>query len=151
MRKLLLTTTALLSLTTGAAFAELSTQQIADMFPGAAQIEIKRGLTTTKVEAIVGAEKIEVIFDNATDAVLKREVETLSGDDLAEITGSCGDDNDDDDSTDDSDDDGCDDDLDDDDLDDDSDDDEDDDSDDDSDDDNDDDSDDDNDDDSEDN
>lgn len=84
MRKLILTTTALIALGTTAAFAELTTEQIVDMFPGASKIEIKRGATTTKVEVIIGNEKIEVTFDNATDAELKRETATLSETDLAE-------------------------------------------------------------------
>jgi hypothetical protein len=106
MRKLLITTTALFALMSGAAYAELTTEQIVDMFPGAAKIEIERGATTTKVEAIIGNQKIEVVFDNATDAELSRETKTLTDDDLAGEVGdhSIDDDNGDDDSSDDDDD-----------------------------------------------
>lgn len=78
MRKTLLTTVALMAFTPLAAFAELSTDDIVALFPGAQKIEIKRGLTQTKVEVYVNGEKIEVVYDNATDEEVKRETETLS-------------------------------------------------------------------------
>jgi hypothetical protein len=37
-------------------------------------IEVKRGPTQTKVEATRGGEQLEIVFDNATGEVLKREV-----------------------------------------------------------------------------
>lgn len=78
MKKLLLSTAAALLLGT-AAHAELTTEQIVALFPNAVKIEITRGFTTTKVEALVydvdtgmGA-KVEVVYDNGTDAELSRE------------------------------------------------------------------------------
>lgn len=41
-------------------------------------IEVKRGLTQIKIEAIKGATKVETIFDAATGTVLKREVEAAT-------------------------------------------------------------------------
>lgn len=90
MKKLLLTT-ACLSLTASAGFAELTNQQIVDMFPGATKIEIERGATTTEVEAIVGSQKFEVVFDNVTDQELTREVKTLTEQQQADETDDSGD------------------------------------------------------------
>ena len=44
---------------------------------GYTRIEIKRGPTQIKVEAIKGTEKLEVIYDIATGTILKRELATL--------------------------------------------------------------------------
>jgi hypothetical protein len=97
MRKLLLTTTAMLSLSAGAAFADLSTEALVAMFPDASKIEISRGLLTTKVEAIVGDQQFEMIFDNATEEVIKSEVYTLSEEELADELNDDDDDEDEDD------------------------------------------------------
>jgi hypothetical protein len=99
MRKLLLTSTAIFALGATAAFAELTSDQIVALFPGAQKIEIKRGETTTKVEVIVGTQKIEVIFDNLTDAELKREVTEIvlvdtNGDGVIDANDVVGDDDD---------------------------------------------------------
>jgi len=83
MRKLILTTAAVLAFGTSSAFAALSTEEIVAMFPDAQKIEIKRGLSTTKVEVTTGGEKIEVVYDNATNAELTRETGTASPGDSA--------------------------------------------------------------------
>ena len=44
-------------------------------------IEIKNGPTQVKVEAIRGAEKLEVIYDRTTGKILKQERESALGDD----------------------------------------------------------------------
>jgi hypothetical protein len=55
----------------------LTPEQIAARYQaeGYTRIEIKQGLTQTKVEAIRGTEKIEVVYDRATGAILKSETE----------------------------------------------------------------------------
>ncbi|WP_339689575.1 hypothetical protein [Celeribacter baekdonensis] len=85
MHKVLLTSIAFFAAAVPvSAFAELTTQEIVDMFPGAQKIEIKRRASTTKVEVLVDGEKIEVTFDNATNQIRKRESERLSDNDLAD-------------------------------------------------------------------
>lgn len=58
----------------------LSTQDLIDRFSadGFTRIEVKSGPTQTKVEAVRGTEKVEVVYDNASGSVLKREVEMLA-------------------------------------------------------------------------
>lgn len=85
MRKIALTTAALLAMTVTAAHAELTQDQIVAMFPGAQKIEIKRGLTTTKVEVIIDGQEVEVYFDNATDEELRRSVHVLSAAEQDEV------------------------------------------------------------------
>ena len=64
MRKYLYITTAVLGLAATGAMADLTTQEIVDMFPGAQKIEIQRGLTTTKVEVtMVAREPVEPHFE----------------------------------------------------------------------------------------
>ncbi|EKE71208.1 hypothetical protein [Celeribacter baekdonensis] len=85
MHKVLLTSIAFLAAGVPiTAFAEMTTEEIVDMFPGAQKIEIKRRANTTKVEVLVDGEKIEVTFDNATNQIRKRETERLSDNDLAD-------------------------------------------------------------------
>lgn len=45
-------------------------------------IEIKRGPTQTKIEAIRGNEELEIVYDNATGDVLKREVGRADADEI---------------------------------------------------------------------
>ena len=51
---------------------------------------MKVGPTQTKVEALKGSAKVEVVYDNETGSILKQEQEVAEGDDLgktgAEIT-----------------------------------------------------------------
>ena len=69
---------AALSLTGGAAFA-LTAQDIINTLSslGYTRIELKTGPTQTKVEAIRGTEKLEVIYDNASGDTLKSEVQAV--------------------------------------------------------------------------
>ena len=39
-------------------------------------VEVKVGPTQTKVEAIMGSTKVEVVYDNETDEIIKQETET---------------------------------------------------------------------------
>ena len=48
---------------------------------GFTRIEVKNGLTQTKVEAIRGTEKVETVFDRATGAVIEQEIERVDSDD----------------------------------------------------------------------
>ena len=48
---------------------------------GHTAIEVTRGLTQTKIEAIRGTEKIEVIYDNETGATLSSMLGTPAADD----------------------------------------------------------------------
>ncbi|MBS4011986.1 MAG: PepSY domain-containing protein, partial [Roseovarius sp.] len=45
------------------------------------RIEVKTGRSQTKIEALRGAEKLEVVYDSATGQVLKREIESAAYDD----------------------------------------------------------------------
>lgn len=76
--KLFMTVSALVFSTT-MAFAALSTDTVvADLqTQGYTRIEVKTGPTQTKIEAINGTEKLQVIYDNATGNELKREVGTV--------------------------------------------------------------------------
>lgn len=68
----------------GAAFAAINGNQLADDYlaEGYDFVEVKVGLTQTKVEAIRGTTKVEVIYDNETFAIIKTERETADGDDV---------------------------------------------------------------------
>ena len=68
------------------AFAALSTQDLVDQLgaQGYTRVEVKVGPTQTKVEAIRGTEKLEVVYDNASGETLKSETGTVeAGDDTA--------------------------------------------------------------------
>jgi hypothetical protein len=62
------------------AFAAVTSDDLVAQYraDGYTWIEVKTGLTQIKVEAVKGSEKIEVIYDKETGAVLKRETETAS-------------------------------------------------------------------------
>lgn len=83
MRKLMLTTTALLGLNAGAAYAYMDADQIVAYFNDEVprKIEIERGFLMTKVEVTTAdGRKIEVIFDNGDgNAELFREEKDASG------------------------------------------------------------------------
>jgi hypothetical protein len=79
-------TGATLALIGGSAFADALTDQIiADLgSQGYERIEIRKGLSQTKVEAIRGTEKLEQVYDRSTGALLKQEMERVeAGDDTA--------------------------------------------------------------------
>lgn len=70
---------AVFALAASIALAQDATQSTVDQFQadGYTRIEVKVGPTQTKIEAIRGDTKVEVVIDKATGAVLKREVETV--------------------------------------------------------------------------
>lgn len=78
----LLCYTAAIALTSGAAFAAIDGNQLADDYlaSGYSFVEVKVGPTQTKVEAIKESTKVEVIYDNETLAVLKEESERVDDD-----------------------------------------------------------------------
>ena len=80
MKKLLLTTTAILGLCAGMALATPMTDQIVAglQSQGFNHIEIAQGLTQLKVEAIRDTTKIEIIYDVATGAILKQETSAIA-------------------------------------------------------------------------
>lgn len=47
-------------------------------------IEVKNGLTQTKVEAVRGTDKLEVVYDRTTGSILKQEWEQAEAGDLSE-------------------------------------------------------------------
>ena len=83
MRKLMLTTTALLGLNASAAYAYMDADQIVAYFNDEVprKIEIERGFLMTKVEVTTAdGRKIEVIFDNGDgNTELFREEKDASG------------------------------------------------------------------------
>jgi hypothetical protein len=66
-------------LLTGQAALALTTEQVVNDLrsQGYTRIEVRTGLTQTKVEAIRGTEKLEVVYDRATGAVLKSETDKV--------------------------------------------------------------------------
>lgn len=71
------------ALSAPAAFAEIDTDGLIGRFQddGYTTIEVTRGLTQTKVEAINQDSKVEVVFDNASGQVLDQEFDTPEADD----------------------------------------------------------------------
>lgn len=47
---------------------------------GFTRIEVKNGVTQTKVEAVRGTEKVETVFDRASGEVIKQEIESIDSD-----------------------------------------------------------------------
>ncbi|MFM7655529.1 MAG: PepSY domain-containing protein, partial [Paracoccaceae bacterium] len=74
---------AFFALPAGASFANIDTNGLISQFQGDGYttIEVTRGITETKVEAIRNNEKVEVVYDNATGAVLETEFGTPDADD----------------------------------------------------------------------
>jgi hypothetical protein len=84
--KMLASSTAILLFCASMASAALNTDALVADFQaqGFTRVEVKSGLTQTKVEAIRGTEKVEVVYDSATGAVLSRETQIVEpGDDTA--------------------------------------------------------------------
>jgi hypothetical protein len=74
---------ALFALPSTAALALIDTDGLVAGYQadGYTAIEVTRGLTQTKIEAIRGTEKIEVIYDNETGATLSSMLGTPAADD----------------------------------------------------------------------
>lgn len=67
------------ALAAGMAFAQDATQAMIDQFKadGYTRIEVKTGASQTKIEAIKDGQKVEVVVDNATGEVIKRETQAV--------------------------------------------------------------------------
>lgn len=65
------------------AMAAVTTDQVVETYrtQGYSYIEVKQGPTQIKVEAVKGSEKIEVVIDTETGAILKQETEQASAED----------------------------------------------------------------------
>ena len=82
IKRLLLTTTIAAGLAGAVQAQSIADQVISQLTEqGYTRIEIKRGLTQIKVEAIRDGQQLEVIYDAATGAILKQEVEDVDSDD----------------------------------------------------------------------
>ncbi|MEO1638851.1 MAG: PepSY domain-containing protein [Pseudomonadota bacterium] len=87
MKKILLSTTAALAISTAGA---VHAQSVADRVVAALQaegfesIEITTGPTQVKVEAIRNGRKLEAVYDAETGAILDQEVERVDDDDDSE-------------------------------------------------------------------
>ena len=72
-----------LSAVAASAFAQSFNDKIAQDLgsKGFSRIEIKNGPGQTKVEAVRGSDKVEVVYDNATGSIVKQEWEPVGADD----------------------------------------------------------------------
>ena len=77
LRTKLMMFTAAAALSANMAFAAIDAQSLADSYiaEGYTYVEVKVGPTQTKLEAVKGERKAEVIYDNATGDVIKSEFE----------------------------------------------------------------------------
>ena len=84
MKRRLLLATAALVLTAGLATADaFSDKVVADLQAmGYEFIEVKRGVSQLKIEAIRGTRKLEVIYDLATGDILKQETERADANEI---------------------------------------------------------------------
>jgi hypothetical protein len=84
LRSKLMMFTAAAALSANMAFAAIDGNALADDYlaEGYDFVEVKVGPTQTKVEAIKGGTKVEVIYDNETGEILKQEAEAADGDDV---------------------------------------------------------------------
>ena len=84
MKKFILSTTAMVMISSSAAYAlaDLTTESIVAEFATAQKIEIKRGAFTTKIEVIIDGVKTEYTFNNTTLEEVKREVYTLTAEEI---------------------------------------------------------------------
>jgi len=64
------------------AFAAIDPQALADSYiaEGYTYVEVKQGPTQTKLEAVKGDVKVEVVYDNTTGGIIKQETEQVDDD-----------------------------------------------------------------------
>jgi hypothetical protein len=74
--------TAATALSASMAFAAINPAALADRYraEGYTYVEVKVGPTQTKLEAVKGTRKVEVIYDNASSAIIKSEFENADDD-----------------------------------------------------------------------
>lgn len=84
LRSRLMLFTAAVALSANMAFAAIDGQALADAYlaEGYEFVEVKVGPTQTKVEAIRGNVKVEVVYDNETGAILEQEQEEADADQI---------------------------------------------------------------------
>jgi hypothetical protein len=84
LRTKLMLFTAAAALSANMAFAAIDANALADSYldEGYDYVEVKIGPTQTKVEAIKGNVKVEVIYDNETGDIIKQEQESADADDM---------------------------------------------------------------------
>jgi hypothetical protein len=85
MKRILMTTAALF-FTGHMAMAAIDPQALADSYvaDGYTYVEVKQGPNQTKLEAIKGTVKTEVVYDNATGDIISQESQTASATDAAQ-------------------------------------------------------------------
>jgi len=83
MKRFFLSTTLAMVLSAGVAMASLFDDQIVSSLQsqGFERIEIRTGLTQVKVEAIRGQDKVEIVYDLATGAVLSQQTGRIRAND----------------------------------------------------------------------
>lgn len=74
--------TAAAALSANMAFAAINPQALADAYlaEGYTYVEVKVGPTQTKLEAVMGDRKVEVVYDNATNEIIKKEFDDADND-----------------------------------------------------------------------
>ena len=87
LRTKLLSFTAAIALSAGMAFAAIDGNALADKYleEGYTYVEVKVGPTQTKVEAIKGDTKLEVVYDNESGAIIDSETDGVEADDAAKV------------------------------------------------------------------
>ncbi len=85
MKRILMTTAALF-FTGQMAMAAIDPQALADGYvaEGYTYVEVKQGPTQTKLEAIKGTVKTEVVYDNATGDIISQESQTANAADASQ-------------------------------------------------------------------
>jgi hypothetical protein len=84
LRTKLMMFTAATALSANMAFAAIDAQALADSYiaEGYTYVEVKQGPTQTKLEAIKGDVKVEVIYSNETGLIIKSESETADSEEI---------------------------------------------------------------------
>jgi phosphopantothenoylcysteine synthetase/decarboxylase len=74
--------TAVTALSASMAFAAINPETLAQSYraEGYTYVEVTVGPTQTKLEAVKGDRKVEVVYDNATNAIIKQEFEDADDD-----------------------------------------------------------------------
>ena len=69
----------------GAAFATIDPQHLADSYisSGYTSVEVQKGPTQTKIEAVKGASLVEAIYDNETGDIISQETQPADEEELA--------------------------------------------------------------------
>ena len=82
LRAKLMMFTAAAALTANMAYAAINPQALADSYiaNGYTYVEVKQGPTQTKLEAVKGDVKVEVVYDNTTGGIIKQETEQADDD-----------------------------------------------------------------------